>query len=184
MPTFKLYIKALVKCTCVRACLPGLPQFCLIPGKRTVLLFFLLCWINNIIAAQLLGFNFWEVQFDVQATVGSQALMPSVILSRCFEGSASQREASLPVWMERTSAADATAAAGIHSSGLNPTLCAASLWHIGAKWKHQQVRVRNAEWIKWNLSQWHEKHFLKKTFLLFLWHDHTLALFPADLIQN
>lgn len=137
-------------------------------------IFFYYCWRNNIIAAQLRGFNFWEMQFDVQATVGSQALMPSVILSRCFEGSASQREASLPVWMERTSAADATAAAGIHSSGLNPTLCAASLWHIGSKWKHQQVRVRNAEWIKWNLSQWHEKHLKKKkgSFygMITLWH--------------
>lgn len=171
MPIFNLYIKALVKCTCVRACLPGL-----IPGvKNSFISFFYCCWRNNIIAAQLLGFNFWEMQFDVQATVGSQALMPSVILSRCFEGSASQREASLPVWMERTSAADATAAAGIHSSGLNPTLCAASLWHIGAKWKHQKVRVRNAEWIKWNLSQWHEMLFFFFKFCSFygmitLWH--------------
>lgn len=84
------------------------------------------------------------MQFQVCATMGTRALMPSVILSLRFEGSASQRQASLPVWTERTSAADATAAAGIHSSGLDPALCAASLWHIGAKWKHQQV-VRNSE---------------------------------------
>lgn len=50
--------------------------------------------------------------------VGMQALILSVILSLCVEGSVSQGRARLSVWTDHTSAADATVAAGIGSSGL------------------------------------------------------------------
>lgn len=52
-----------------------------------------------------------------------QALIPSVILSPCFEGAVTQRQALLSVWTQYTSTADVTIAADIDSSGLGPRRC-------------------------------------------------------------
>lgn len=59
--------------------------------------------------------------------MGAQALMPSVILSLCFEGAVTQRQASLSVWTELTSRADVTIAADIDSFGRGPARRAAAL---------------------------------------------------------
>lgn len=49
-----------------------------------------------------------------------QALIPSVILSLCFGGAVTQRQAFLSVCTQYTSTADVTIAADIDSSGPGP----------------------------------------------------------------
>lgn len=64
---------------------------------------------------------------QLRVSVGTRALIPSVILPPCFEGAVTQRQALLSVWTQYTSAADVTIAADIDSSGLRPARRAAAL---------------------------------------------------------
>ncbi len=59
--------------------------------------------------------------------MGTRALIPSVILSHCFEGAVTQRQALLCAWTQYTSTADVTITADIDSSGQGPALRAAAL---------------------------------------------------------
>lgn len=69
--------------------------------------------------------NISENLIQLCVSVGIQALIPSVILSLCFEGAVTQRQALLSVWTEYTSTADVTITADIDSSGLGRALCIA-----------------------------------------------------------
>lgn len=101
---------------------PGSPQLHFIPDKLTH------CFLE-IIKKKLnySALNISENLIQLRAAVGVQALMPSVILSLCFEGAATQRQASLSVWTEHTSRADVTIAADTDSFGRGPARRAAAL---------------------------------------------------------
>lgn len=90
------------------------------------------------------------------AAVGTQALIPSVILSLCFEGDVTQRQASLSVWTERTSSADVTVAADIHSSGPGPALRAAVLI------EDQMLKAEAVSWLEMSLLCFSMNHWTKR----------------------
>ena len=71
--------------------------------------------------------NISENLIRLCVSVGTRALIPSVILSLCFEGAVTQRQALLSVWTQYTSTADVTIAADIDSSGVGPAHRAALL---------------------------------------------------------
>lgn len=71
--------------------------------------------------------NISENLIQLRVSVGMQALIPSVILSLCFGGAVTQRQALLSVSTQYTSTADVTIAADIDSSGPGPALRAAIL---------------------------------------------------------
>lgn len=187
-----VYVHVLFNCTISlkssQWVVSGLPPFGFIPDKKIIIIVFLFyCWRNNIIEAQLRGLQHLRNAVPGLSDHGNASFdaicHPVASLWRICQSMAGFApcldRAHLSCWCD------------IHSSGLNPALRASSLWHIGAKWKHQQV-IRNSEWIKWNLSQWREKHRVFSLCLCvcvcvsvhFLWFEHALALFPADLIQK
>lgn len=67
------------------------------------------------------GINSSENLILLCISMGKQALIPSVILSLCFEGTVTQRQALLCLCLDTVHlSSDVTMAAGIDSSGLSP----------------------------------------------------------------